>query len=197
MDCAAEYGYYSADITRTVPVNGKFSKEQRDIYQIVLDAQNAAMQRVKPGVVRSELTAVIDSVLGERLVRLGFIKEKRDHHLFSLHGYMHWIGLEVHDVGGYTENDQSIALKHGMVFTIEPGIYVRPDVFDKMKDRGYSDDEIAKIRPIVEKYMNIGVRIEDDVVVAENGYMNLSEGVPREINAIERLMKRKGIGDMR
>ena len=192
MDCAAEYGYYSADITRTVPVNGKFSKDQRLIYQIVLDAQNAAMHIVQPGIAKKELDVVIDSVLGQGLLKLGFLKDRKDFRMYSIHGYSHWIGLEVHDVGGYSRNGQSIKLEAGMVLTIEPGIYVRPDVYDKMKKRGYTDDEIAGIRKTVEPYMNIGVRIEDDVLVTKDGFKNLSERVPREIDSIERMMKERG-----
>jgi Xaa-Pro aminopeptidase len=195
MDCAAEYGFYSADITRTVPVNGKFSKEQREIYEIVFAAQEAAIKMVKPGVVKSALDDAIDEILGSGLVKLGFIKDKKDHRMFTLHGYAHWIGLEVHDVGAYTENGKSVTLQPGMTFTIEPGIYVRPDVFDKMKERGYSDEDVASIRAQVEKYMHVGVRIEDDIVVTESGYENLSAAVPREIDAIEKLMREKGIGN--
>jgi Xaa-Pro aminopeptidase len=188
MDCAAEYGYYSADITRTIPVNGTFSANQRTIYQLVLDAQNAAMRIVRPGLPYRDMTTAIDSVLGNGLLALGFIKEKKDFKMYSFHGYGHWIGLEVHDVGGYGSG-QSVKLTEGMVFTIEPGVYVRPDVYDKMRQQGYSDEEIAKIRQTVDKFMNIGVRIEDDVAVTKTGYKNLSEGAPREIKAIEKMMK--------
>lgn len=188
-DCAAEYGYYSADITRTVPVNGKFSKEQRAIYQIVLNAQNAAIDLVRPGVRKAVLDEAIDSVLSEGLMNLGFIKEKKDFRIFSLHGYSHWIGLEVHDVGAYTIDGQSRRLEAGMIFTVEPGLYVRPDVFDKMKDRGYTESEIAGFRSTIERYMNIGVRIEDDIMVTEDGHKNLSERVPREMNEIESHMR--------
>jgi len=192
MDCGAEYGYYSADITRTVPVNGKFTKEQREIYQIVLDAQNAAMRLVKPGLIKKELDAAIDSVLGNGLVKLGFIKDKKDFRTFTLHGYSHWIGLEVHDVGSYTLNGKSRPLEAGMCFTLEPGIYVRPDLFEKMK---YPDGEIEKFRKKIEPYLNIGVRIEDDILVTENGYINMSANAPREIDVIEKLMKQKGVGN--
>ncbi len=116
--------------------------------------------------------------------------------MFSLHGYAHWIGLEVHDVGAYTQNGESVTLAPGMVFTVEPGLYVRTDVFEKMQERGYSEKEIAKIRPRVEKYMNIGVRIEDDIVVTESGFENLSKDVPREIAEIEKLMQVKGVGNL-
>lgn len=196
MDCAAEYGYYSADITRAVPANGKFTIEQKEIYQIVLDAQNTAINMVKPGIKKNELDKAINDILGKGLVKLGFIKDKKDYRMFSLHGYAHWIGLEVHDVGAYTQNGESVILEPGMVFTVEPGLYVRTDVFEKMQERGYSEKEIAKIRPRVEKYLNIGVRIEDDIVVTEGGFENLSKGVPREIAAIEKLMQSKGVENL-
>jgi Xaa-Pro aminopeptidase len=189
MDCAAEYGYYAADITRTVPVSGKFSKEQRDIYQLVLDAQNAAIHTVKPGIAKNLLDSVMNSVLGNGLVTLGFIKDPKDSRIFTLHGFSHWIGLEVHDVGRTTVDGKPRALAAGMVFTLEPGIYIRPDVFDKMKDLKYTDGEIAKMRARLDRYMNIGVRIEDDVVVTEDGCKNLSEAAPRDIGAIEALMR--------
>ncbi len=189
MDCGAEYGYYSADITRTVPANGRFTKEQRDIYRLVLDAQNAAMHMVKPGVIRSTLDSAINDIIGNGLVNLGFIKEKKHSSMFTLHGYSHWIGLEVHDVGKYEVDGKSRPLKEGMVFTIEPGIYVRPAVFENMKTLKYSDEEIAAFRLKIEPYMSIGVRIEDDVLVTATGYKNLSEAAPRDIRAIEALMR--------
>lgn len=189
MDCAAEYGYYSADITRTVPVNGIFSKEQRAIYQLVFDAQETAMKLVRPGRRKKELDLAIDSVLGNGLVTLGLIKDKKDFRMFSLHGYSHWIGLEVHDVGAYVVHDSSRVLEPGMVFTIEPGLYIRTDVVGKMKERGYTPEEMEKYRSVMNKYMNIGVRIEDDIVVTKNGFKNLSERVPRQINDIERVMR--------
>jgi Xaa-Pro aminopeptidase len=189
MDCGAEYGYYAADVTRTVPVNGKFTREQREIYQLVLDAQNAAIRAVKPGVPKNVLDSIMNSILGNGLVSLGFIKSQKDLHIFTLHGFSHWIGLEVHDVGKINLDGKPRPLRTGMVFTLEPGIYVRPDVFEKMKDLNYADDEIAKLRTRLDRYMNIGVRIEDDVVVTENGCENLSEAAPRDINAIEALMR--------
>jgi Xaa-Pro aminopeptidase len=188
MDCGAEYGYYSADITRSVPVNGKFSEAQKDIYKIVLAAQKVAIQMVKPGIKKSALDEKIDDILGTGLVNLGLLKDKKDYRIYSLHGYAHWIGLEVHDVGAYTKRGESIILKPGMTFTVEPGLYVRPDVFEKMAERGYSKEEIDTIRPVAEKYMYIGVRIEDDIVVTENGFENLTKSVPREIDEIEKLM---------
>ncbi len=189
MDCGAEYGYYSADITRTVPVNGKFTREQKQIYQLVLDAQNAAIHLVRPGTIKSTLDSAMNEVLGNGLVRLNFIKHKNDFTIFTLHGFSHWLGMEVHDVGRTVVDGKSRALVPGMVFTLEPGIYVRPDVFNKMKDLNYTDDEIDQRKATIQRYMDIGVRIEDDVVVTENGCKNLSEAAPRDIDAIEALMR--------
>jgi len=197
MDCAAEYGYYSADITRTVPVNGRFSREQKQIYQIVLNAQNAAIEMVKPGVVKTELDQKINNILGEGLFRLGFLKDKKDFKIFTLHGYAHWIGLDVHDVGGYFREGKSYILQPGMVFTVEPGIYIRPEIFQSMKDIGYSDDDIAEIKQKIKPYMNIGVRIEDDILVTGAGHRNLSAAVPREISKIEKMMRKTGIGNIK
>ena len=190
MDCGAEYGYYSADITRTVPVNGKFTHEQREIYQIVLNAQDAAMRMVRPGLITSTLDSVMKDVLGAGLVKLGFVKDKKDAPLFTIHGFSHWLGLDVHDVGKTIINGQSRPLVAGMVFTLEPGIYVRPDVFDRLTELRYSPDEIARLRIKLEHYMNIGVRIEDDVAVTASGYRLLTGAVPRDADAIEALMRR-------
>ena len=195
MDCAAEYDYYSADITRTVPVNGAFTQEQRAIYRIVLDAQQAGIRLVRPGATMKDLSDAIDSVIGNGLVRLGFLKDKKDLNVFTLHGYSHWIGLEVHDVGSYLVEGKSRPLEAGMCFTIEPGIYIRPDVIDKLRRRGHADEELDRIRKRLEPYLNIGIRIEDDILVTEQGCQNMSASVPREIDEIEKLMKQKGIGE--
>lgn len=191
MDCAAEYGYYAADITRTVPVNGTFSQEERTIYQIVLDAQDAAMKIVRPGIQFKAISTVIDSILGSRLAELKFFKDKKDLSIFTLHGYSHWLGLDVHDVGEYTKNGESRLLEPGMVFTIEPGIYIPSDIFDRLKGKGYTDYDIKMLRPILQPYVNIGVRIEDDVAVTNDGFVNLSAGAPRGIDDIEGLMRQE------
>jgi Xaa-Pro aminopeptidase len=189
MDCAAEYGYYSADITRTVPTNGKFSQAQKDIYQLVLKAQKAAIEMVKPGVSFKDLDKKINEVFGNGLESLGLLKNKKESRMYSRHGFCHWIGLEVHDVGAYKQKGEYVPFEAGMVFTIEPGLYFRQDIFDTMKKKGYSETEIEKIRPQLERYMHIGVRIEDDILVTETGYVNLSNAVPREIEDIEKLMR--------
>jgi Xaa-Pro aminopeptidase len=193
MDCGAEYGYYAADITRTVPVNGTFSREQRALYQLVLNAQNAAMNAVRPGLAKSALDSIINDVLAKGLLQLGLVKNARDFRVYTRHGYSHWLGLDVHDVGSYTVNGTSRRLAPGMVFTLEPGVYVSPQIYDALKHRGYTEDEVAQLRPIVDRYMNIGIRIEDDVLVTEGGFRNLSASAPREVDAIEHLMKERGM----
>jgi Xaa-Pro aminopeptidase len=171
-DCAAEYHGYSSDVTRTYPANGKFTKPQREIYQIVLDAQKAAIAKIKPGVNWIDVSAAADSVLLEGLLRLGLIKSKTRQELrkFYMHGLGHPVGLNVHDVGQPT-------LEPGMVYTVEPGIYIGED---------------SGVDP---RYHNIGVRIEDVVLVTPEGNTVLSAGSPREIAEIEALMKKKGVGN--
>lgn len=154
IDIGAEYRGYSADITRTIPANGKFSKQQREIYEIVLRAQKEAIAAVKPGVPFRDIHKVAKKVINEA----GYGK-------YFIHGTSHYVGLDVHDVGGRGP------LQPGMVLTVEPGIYIREGA------------EIDKA------YWNIGVRIEDDILVTEDGHKVLSDKAPREIADIEKLMK--------
>ena len=195
MDCAAEYGYYSADITRSVPVNGRFSKAQRTIYALVLAAQEAGIAAIRPGGRYRDIESAIDTVLADGLLRLGFIRSAADRHIFTLHGYGHWVGLDVHDVGGYMRGDSSIVLRPGMVLTVEPGVYVRPQARDAMKRAGYSEEEITQRQSLLAPYMHIGVRIEDDILVTDTGARNLSASVPRTVEAIEAMMKERGLGE--
>lgn len=173
-DCAAEYHNYASDVTRTFPANGKFSVPQRKVYQIVLDAQKSAIGMMKPGAVWTDVTAKADSVLENGLYALGIVKEKnnREFKRFYPHGLGHAVGLDVHDVG-------SVVMMPGVVYTIEPGIYI--------------PDNIQWVDP---QYYNLGVRIEDDILITSDGHKILSEEAPREIEAIEALMKQKGIGDL-
>jgi Xaa-Pro aminopeptidase len=195
MDCAAEYGMYSADITRTVPVNGRFSGKQREIYELVLKAQDAGIASIRPGARHRDIDTAINAVLADGLLRLGFIDAAKDMGIFTLHGYAHWIGLEVHDVGGYLRDGESIVLRPGMVLTVEPGVYIRPQVFDAMARAGYSDKQIAEKKELLAPYMHIGVRIEDDILITDTGALNLSASVPRTVEAIEALMKERGLGE--
>jgi len=173
-DCAAEYRGYSSDVTRTYPANGKFTKAQREIYQLVLDAQKAAIAAMKPGVTWQELSKISSGTIMEGLFKLGLIKEKTPQELsrFSYHGLGHPVGLNVHDVGQPT-------MEAGMIYTVEPGIYIA--------------EGSAGVDPA---YYNIGVRIEDVILVTADGNKNLSISAPREIAEIETLMKQKGVGNL-
>lgn len=173
VDMAAEFHGYSADVTRTFPVNGKFSPEQLAIYNLVLKAQQTGIDMIKPGVLIKTVSDSISSVLAQGLLDLGFIKEKKDFRRYTIHGYMHGIGLDVHDpypAGG--------TFTPGYYTTVEPGIY------------------IPENSPVDKKWWNIGVRIEDCVMVTETGSVNLSEKLPRDAKTIEKVMAKKGIGNL-
>lgn len=172
-DCAAEYRGYSSDVTRSYPANGKFTKEQKEIYTIVLNAQKAAIAKIKPGISWNDVSAAADSVIAQGLFALGITAEREGmgFRKFYNHGLGHPVGLNVHDVG------QSM-LAEGMLYTVEPGIYI-PEGSDGVDP----------------KYFNIGIRIEDVLLVTSGGSENLSAGAPREIAEIEALMKKKGIGN--
>jgi len=186
IDAAAEYSHYSADITRTFPINGKYSKEQADIYQIVYDAQEAAAKTVKPGSKFSDASAAADKVIREGLFKLGLVTDpnSQEFRMWYMHGLGHWIGMNVHDVGSYSK-----PLAPGMVFTIEPGIYIRADALDYLPDTPKAREFKAKVMPAFEKYKNIGVRIEDDVLVTPTGIDWLSKRLPRTMKEIEGFMK--------
>jgi Xaa-Pro aminopeptidase len=172
MDIGAEYHGYSADVTRTIPVNGKFSLEQKTIYDIVLSAQDSAINEVRPGVMMNSSSKKAMDVIGNGLLKLGIIKDKEDARKYCPHGISHFVGLAVHDVGSMGK------LAPGMVITMEPGIYI-PDSSDCDK-----------------KYWGIGIRIEDDVLVTEDGNKVLSNAAPKKADEIEKLMKEKGIGNI-
>jgi Xaa-Pro aminopeptidase len=160
----AEYRGYTADITRTIPVNGKFSPEQKEIYELVLKAQEAAMKITKEGTSFSDLTKATREVVDKGLKELGIIKEG-ERHMYYPHGCCHHIGLDVHDKGPYE------TLKENMVITIEPGIYIPENAnCDK-------------------KWWGIAVRIEDDYLITKDGYLHLSTAAPRNVSEIESLMK--------
>ncbi len=185
IDAAAEYEHYTADITRTYPVNGKFTKEQAEIYQIVFDAQEAVAKATKPGVSWAALSTVARNTINEGLFKLGLVTDKNSRQVgyWFIHGLGHWIGMNVHDVGSY-----QIPLKAGMVYTNEPGIYIRADALDNLPDTPENKAFIAKVRTVFEKYKNIGVRIEDDLLVTESGVEWMSGKLPRTIADIEAFM---------
>jgi Xaa-Pro aminopeptidase len=191
MDCAAEYDHYTADITRTIPVNGKFSKEQAEIYKIVLDAQTEAIKLARPGNFlggidpKNSVDGRAAEVIKEGLLRLGLIRSKDDekYKTWYMHGVGHWLGMNVHDVSVYGK-----ALAPGMVLTVEPGIYIRPDALDVLPKTQENERFIKAVRPAFEKYKGIGVRIEDDILVTSGEPVNMSIAIPRKLEDVEATM---------
>ncbi|MCP4985631.1 MAG: Xaa-Pro aminopeptidase [Colwellia sp.] len=182
IDAGAELSGYAADITRTFPINGKFTVEQKAIYQLVLDAKNLAVNAIKPGMSFAKLNELTNAFLTQGLVDLGIlqgdvtelISEKKVKDYF-IHGLGHWLGLDVHDVGDYhisTDKEQLRTFEKGMVMTIEPGIYIP-----------LTDLNVAQ------KWRGIGVRIEDNIAVTATGFENLTVNAPQTIEEIEALMK--------
>ena len=171
MDVGAEYHGYTADVTRTVPVDGKFSEEERAIYQLVYNAQEAAFQLMRSGCKWSDINKAARETITAGLVKLGIAKTPQEANKYYPHGLGHHIGMDVHDRGTYNE------LKKGMVITIEPGIYI-PSGSDCDK-----------------KWWGIAVRIEDDALITENGYELLSNFAPRKIEDIEKLISQKSAVD--
>ncbi len=181
VDAGAEYANYASDITRTWPVNGRWSKEQRALYDIVLAAQGAAMGQARPGKpwIAGHDAAV--EVLTEGLLSLGLLKgtlkanlASGDYRRFYMHKTGHWLGLDVHDVGEYKLAGDFRELETGMVFTIEPGLYITPGA-----------------KGVPAKYQGIGIRIEDDVVITKDGCQVLTDGVPRGADAIEAVLAQR------
>ena len=187
MDAGAEYEHYSADVTRTFPVSGKFTAAQAEVYNVVLAAQEAAFRVIKPGAELSDVHNAATEVIKDGLFRLGLITEKNSlqYRVWYMHGTSHWLGMNVHDV-----SVRGAKLDAGMVFTVEPGIYVRPDALDHLPKSAENDKFIAAVRPAFEKYKGVGVRIEDDVVVTPDGFRNLSVALPRTIADIEAFIAR-------
>jgi Xaa-Pro aminopeptidase len=207
MDVGAEYDHYSADVTRTFPISGKFSPAQRDVYQAVYDAQEAVANVIKPGATMQQVEQASAKSIEESLAKMGLItgvgavipgtestpRRSRtgsttgipQYTIWFMHGNSHWLGMNVHDVGSY-----GAPLKPGMTFTNEPGIYVREDALDYFADTPEMKAFIAKIRPAFEKYKNIGVRIEDDMLVTPSGVEWMTGKLPRKIADIESFMKR-------
>lgn len=178
IDAGCELEYYAADITRTFPANGKFSKEQKALYELVLKSQLAAIKTIKPGNHWNQSHDATVKVITKGLLELGLLKgtlakliEKEAYKDFYMHRAGHWLGMDVHDVGDYKVGDEWRVLEEGMVMTVEPGIYVSPN-----------NTKVAK------KWRGIGIRIEDDVVVTKDGNEVLSAGVPKTVKEIEQLM---------
>ena len=182
IDAGCELDGYASDITRTFPVNGRFSRAQRELYELVLAAQQAAFNAIKPGRKYHDAHDAAVQVLAQGMLDLGLLQGTLDEVLaekkytqFYMHGTGHWIGMDVHDVGLYRdvaqESKPSRLLQPGMAMTVEPGIYVRP------------------AEGVPEQYWNIGIRIEDDVIVRDGGYQLLTGDAPKTVAEIEALMK--------
>ena len=186
VDAAANYQGYTGDITRTYPISGTFSPAQREIYQIVLAAQDAGMAAAKAGNRFADIQAACDQVLRAGLVKLGLVTETagQQFKIWSTHGVSHWIGMDVHDVG------TGRPLAPGMTFVIEPGIYIREAALDNLPKTPENAAFVEKVRPLMQKYKNIGVRIEDSFLLTEKGLERLSAAVPRTLEEIERFMRR-------
>ncbi len=178
IDAGCELQHYAADITRTFPVNGKFSKEQRALYEIVLAAQQAAFDTIKPGNHWNEphdaaVKTITQGLIDLKLLKGGLKKnlEKGAYQDFYMHRTGHWLGMDVHDVGDYKVGNEWRVLEAGMVLTVEPGIYVSPSNQD-----------------VPARWRGIGIRIEDDVLVTKQGHDVLTDGVPKAVDEIETLM---------
>lgn len=176
IDAGCEYQGYAGDITRTFPVNGKFSAPQRAIYNIVLASLETALALYRPGTTIQDVTTQVVRIMVTGLVKLGLLKGDIDtlitenaHRAFFMHGLSHWLGLDVHDVGDYGPS-HSRPLEPGMVLTVEPGLYISPD---------------SDVPP---EYRGIGIRIEDDILITENGNENLTASVVKSADDIEALM---------
>ena len=177
VDAGCEYEMYASDITRTFPVSGKFSDEQLKIYEIVLEAMNAAIDQVKPGNDIMQPQEISERVITEGLIRIGLLEgDPEELHKsgafkeFYMHKIGHWLGLDVHDAGDYMEGDEYMKFKPGMITTIEPGIY------------------ISSSMDVDDRWKGIGVRIEDDILITKNGNENLTSKVPSDPKEIESLM---------
>ncbi len=212
MDIGAEYGYYAADISRTVPVNGRYTKEQREIYELVLKAQEAAIKEMQPGKPLYSGHPKATSVIARGLYDLGLLTDTASvwqKEFYTIYQINHYLGLGVHDPGDYglpgafirdlIAVDTAIGrpLEAGMVLTVEPGIYLRENGLAQLSETfggRVSDEEISeftdRVSPVYEKYVNIGVRIEDDVLITKAGNIVLSKGIPKDPDEIEKIMSR-------
>ncbi len=178
IDAGAEYGFYTADVTRTWPVSGKFTAPQRAVYELTLEAQRKAIADVKPGAGFDDVHRTATRTLVQGLVDLGImsgsvdgIMERQSYRDYYMHGTSHWLGLDVHDSGPYRDDRGQIRLRPGMVLTVEPGLYFGPQ---------------AKQAPDI--YRGIGIRIEDDVLVTEDGFRVLSEAIPKDPDEMEAIV---------
>lgn len=181
IDAGAEYGFYTSDLTRTFPANGKFSGCQKTVYELVLLIQNKIINMIKPGVSIGDIEKILPKEITQGLINIGVLTDDIENHLdnetykqFFMHNYGHWLGLDIHDEASYGFGDSAWRnFKAGMVITVEPGIYIR--------NQNY----------INQKWHGIGVRIEDNILVTEKGCRVLSSSLPKSVEEIEFLMNQK------
>ncbi len=176
IDAGCEYDYYASDVTRTFPINGRFSKQQQAIYELVLEAQEAGIAQTRVGSTLEQIHAACVDVITRGLVRLGLLQGDVDalikdeaYKPFFMHKTSHWLGMDVHDVGNYYVGGKARQLSPGMVLTVEPGIYIGRD-YDK----------------VPAEWRGIGVRIEDDILVTEGGPENLTQAIPKSVSDLAR-----------
>lgn len=174
IDAGCEFGYYASDVTRTFPVSGKYSGEQRALYEVVLASQKRAIDAVRPGATLTDVHGTAVRALVEGLVELGLLEGAIDdliadkkYEPYYMHRTSHWLGMDVHDVGAYHLNGEARSLEEGFVLTVEPGLYIATDA------------------NVDEKWRGIGVRIEDDVLVTKSGHEVLTAAIPKEVADVE------------
>lgn len=179
IDAGAEYNFFSGDITRTFPANGKFTRAQQAVYEVVLHTQKTVIEMIKPGESFMKLHERAVEVITDGMLEIGLLSgnakeiiEKEEYKKFFMHRTGHWLGMDVHDVGRYKVKEEWRTLEPTMAFTVEPGIYIQPGA-----------------PGVSEEFYNVGVRIEDDILVTESGYEVLTSLVPKEVSEVEALMK--------
>ncbi len=187
VDAAANYRGLTGDITRTYPVSGAFSPAQRAIYELVLAAQDAGMRAAVAGARTADIQKAAEAVVRQGLLALGLVTDASGNQFRTwwTHGIVHWIGMDVHDVG-----DATAPLAPGMAFVMEPGLYIRESALDALPKTAENEAFVAAVRPAVRKYKDIGVRIEDSFLLTETGLTRLSAKVPRTVEEIEAFMRR-------
>jgi Xaa-Pro aminopeptidase len=188
VDAAANYKGQTGDITRTYPASGRFTPAQREIYELVLAAQDAGMKAARIGARTLDIERAAEAVAREGLLKLGLITDATgpQFRTWYTHGVCHWIGMDVHDVGDYKR-----PLEAGMAFVIEPGLYIRPEALEQLPDTPENRTFKEKVGPAVKKYAGIGVRIEDSFLLTETQLVRLSAKVPRTIQEIDEFMRRR------
>lgn len=188
VDAAASYQHLTGDITRTYPISGSFSPTQRDLYDLVLAAQEAAMKAAKVGNTPDDIEEASEAVIKEGLFKRGLVTDVSGEQFrtWYTHGICHFIGLDVHDVGNYNR-----PLEAGMAFVIEPGLYIREQALNDLPKTPENAAFVQKVRAAVTKYANIGIRIEDSFLLSDTGLEQLSATVPRTVSEIEAFMKNR------